>query len=628
MASCTYNPKINSVNPYAVLNVTQQSQNIVINKTTVRYELLLYRPSKISSSANKAYSIVVNGKTVKSGTTTIGGSGTKSIASGTAEIPHNADGTKSISFSFSLAFDIDWNAGHIGTGRANGSMTLTTIPRATTPTLNPARQEFGKSIVINLPKASTAFTHTLQHDFYAGTWTTFATKNVSNSLTLQIPIEWASKIPNTKEGGGRIKCITYNGNTVIGEKIVNFVAVVPSTMKPTIKDVLLSESVASIAEKFGYYVQNQSKLNISIDASGVNGSTIKSYRTTICGTNYSDKSFVSNALSQSGTISIVTVVTDSRGMSVSATKQVDVVAYNPPRVIAISSERGDDDGNPSAIGRTALINLDYIVTSLNNANTCKCDIYLKKTDDVDWELLDTKIDYVYKGILGYKEKYLEDFTYLVKVVICDFFNQIEVVYDGVPIAFTLYNVNRSGTNITFGGISKRTNERCFDFESPVYFKESILPYDGENADIGSASNPFSNGYFNNIYINGKSHGNAKVLWDNAFFMDGNPVQVATLTEAVSAQQHGIILVFSEYVNGAAANYSYQSFFVSKKEVEHRANVSHCFPLFGAEFAVTALKFLFIHDTKIVGDARNSTSGTKSGIAYDGKRFVMRTVYGI
>ena len=65
MASCTYNPGVDSYNPYAVLNVTHQSQNVETNKTVVRWELLLYRPSTIQSSAPKSYSIVIDGVTVK-----------------------------------------------------------------------------------------------------------------------------------------------------------------------------------------------------------------------------------------------------------------------------------------------------------------------------------------------------------------------------------------------------------------------------------------------------------------------------------------------------------------------------------------------------------------------------------
>ena len=46
-------------------------------------------------------------------------------------------------------------------------------------------------------------------------------------------------------------------------------------------------------------------------------------------------------------------------------------------------------------------------------------------------------------------------------------------------------------------------------------------------------------------------------------------QTATLSEKVSEQSSGIILVFSRYVDGAAQNYRINSFFISKMIVsEH------------------------------------------------------------
>lgn len=627
MASCKYNPGINSVNPYAVLNVTQQSQNVTTNKTIVRYELLLYRPSKISSSANKAYSIVVNGKTVKSGTTTIGGSGTKSIASGTTEITHNADGTKSIDFSFSLAFDIDWNVGHIGTGRANGSMTLTTIPRATTAVLTPSNVYLGGTINIDLSsRASSAFTHNLYWRF--GELTGTIGTGIATSASLKTEKSWASQIPNGSSGIGYIYCDTFNGNTKIGAKTVSFTANISTGMEPVIDSVSISEAVSGIYNQFYGYVQNKSQLLINISARGISGATIKSYKTVIDGVTYGGQEFTTSPVSKSGNVEISVSVTDSRGLTTTTTRTVNVMEYSPPRISQFTVIRGNADNTPNSIGNYAIMRIDFAISQLGGRNRNSYKIEYKSNDDYDYRLLGTYSGYEFSGIKNGGNILNGSNTYAFRLTVTDFFGDVVAEYDGVPTSSTLFNVNKEGTSMCFGAVSKRTTERCYDFEYPIYAKESVLPYDGENVDIGSASNPFSNGYFNNIYINGKSHGNAKVLWDNAFFMAGNPVQVATLTEAVSAQQHGIILVFSEYVNGAAANYSYQSFFVSKKEVEHRANVSHCFPLFGAEFAVTALKFLFIHDTKIVGDARNSTSGTKSGITYSGNRFVMRTVYGI
>ena len=95
MASITIGSTSGS-RPYCTLSVTQSSQNIANNSSTVSYSLVLHRPSAISSSATKKWSCTING-TVHSGSGTIGGSGNKTLLSGTQTISHNQDGTKSLS---------------------------------------------------------------------------------------------------------------------------------------------------------------------------------------------------------------------------------------------------------------------------------------------------------------------------------------------------------------------------------------------------------------------------------------------------------------------------------------------------------------------------------------------------
>ena len=193
MASITYNPGINSVNPTVTLTVTQTSQSVANNTSTVNYSLVINRPSAISSNASKSFSIIINGSTVKSGTTTIGGSGSKTIASGTTTISHNADGTKSINFSFSLTMNISWNGRYIGTASKSGSISLSTIPRASTITCSPTSVALGGKITVSINRASSSFTHTIQHDFYVGSWTTVATKTTSTSVSFNTSLSWASR---------------------------------------------------------------------------------------------------------------------------------------------------------------------------------------------------------------------------------------------------------------------------------------------------------------------------------------------------------------------------------------------------------------------------------------------------
>ena len=101
------------------------------NYTNINWELQLIAggAGKISSSANKKWSVTVNGNSY-SGTNKIGigNNETKTLASGTTKIPHNSDGTKTFSVSFSQQFDITFNS-YVGTVSGSASFTLDSIPR-------------------------------------------------------------------------------------------------------------------------------------------------------------------------------------------------------------------------------------------------------------------------------------------------------------------------------------------------------------------------------------------------------------------------------------------------------------------------------------------------------------------
>lgn len=101
------------------------------NYTNINWELQLIAggAGKISSSANKKWSVTVNGNSY-SGTNKIGigNNETKTLANGTTKIPHNSDGTKTFSVSFSQQFDITFNS-YVGTVSGSASFTLDSIPR-------------------------------------------------------------------------------------------------------------------------------------------------------------------------------------------------------------------------------------------------------------------------------------------------------------------------------------------------------------------------------------------------------------------------------------------------------------------------------------------------------------------
>lgn len=102
------------------------------NTSTISWQLRLFadKYGAIESTTTKAWSVTIDGVTYR-GTNTVGipEQSSKILASGTATIKHNADGTKLFYFSFSQAFNITFAGSNIGTIAGNGSATLDRIIR-------------------------------------------------------------------------------------------------------------------------------------------------------------------------------------------------------------------------------------------------------------------------------------------------------------------------------------------------------------------------------------------------------------------------------------------------------------------------------------------------------------------
>ena len=120
-----------------------------------------------------------------------------------------------------------------------------------------------------------------------------------------------------------------------------------------------------------------------------------------------------------------------------------------------------------------------------------------------------------------------------------------------------------------------------------------------------------------------------VLWgaDMSSGMCMTAEHTANLSEAVSAQRHGIVLVFCAYNGIDDTNYSWQSFFVPKQLVALSTS-GHTFTLSQEKFSYTGTKYLYIYDTYITGHSDNSLTGTNNGITYANNKFVLRYVIGV
>ena len=362
-------------------NWSQSSQSIANNNSVVSWSLqLIASGGSISSSASKSWSVTVNGSNY-SGTNTIGVSNgqTKSLASGSTTIAHNADGTKSFSFSFSQQFDINYSGvGWIGTKSGSGNGTLTTIPR--TSSVSSTNANIGENITITINRASSSFTHTLSYSF-CNLKGTIATKTSSTSVSWKLPTTFYAQIPNSKSSWGTITCDTYSGSTKIGSSTCRFdVYVKESTNKPGISATVVdvNDTTKALTGDENKLIRYYSKAKFKLTASPKNSSTITTRSVFYNGTTYkggSENSWIAN-FSEVVSGSYKFTVTDSRGFSNSLTVNKTLIEYVKLTCYMTVT-------NPTATGEcTITLNGNYFNGSFGATNNTLSVQY--KIDEGEW----------------------------------------------------------------------------------------------------------------------------------------------------------------------------------------------------------------------------------------------------
>lgn len=163
-------------NGYSIsLTLTQKSQSVDDNTTVIKwvYKISCGSAYYQNSSTKDTFKAVINGTTVLNTSKAISFSGANTsitIASGTLTVKHNSDGTKSISASCSYTPGKTANY-YPGSMSKSRSMTLTTIPRASVPSLvtypdTTESVEIGSKILVHMNRKSDSFTHTVKYSLY------------------------------------------------------------------------------------------------------------------------------------------------------------------------------------------------------------------------------------------------------------------------------------------------------------------------------------------------------------------------------------------------------------------------------------------------------------------------------
>lgn len=606
-------------------------------------------------------------------------SGSQQVMTQTVNVKHNSDGTKKMSCSAS--FVTGTASGTIG---ASFSASLTTIPRKSS--LSVANGKLGTKQTLTVAMASDAFTHTIAAKCGSAS-TTICTKSTSPSIDFTPPKSWASQNTTGTSVSVTYTITTYSGTTSIGSNSYVRTCLIHDAAKPSCT--ISVTDAMGYASTYGGYIKGLSKFKIEVTATQSYGSPIKTYKTTANGSTYKVASFTTAVLSSSCPATIYAEVTDARGRTSDndeASKTVTLLDYSVPMISKLTVHRSNEDGTANDQGEFVKVVFSGSVTAFNkgpdyteNTATYKLE-YKKRTektytviafDDCNNQYAVSDKTYIFAADSGS--------SYDVRVVVTDNFGNGSKATTA-STGFTIMHWLKTGLGMAIGKVAELENVLDIGFQTrfsggilhPVLEPETDLndvrtpnTYVGANVSSSNYLNcPITEGTFTLTVVGSGASGQVKqsiqtcnkqqsrtyeryyytdtwgewicvsdfrgtLLWNkDPLFMSGS--HEVKLSEPISKQRNGIVLVFSRYSSNTVQNYHFTYHFVPKLAVSMHGGCGSVFYMGDVEGGYIAAKYLYIRDTTITGNDCNVSvlTDTNSGIKYTNNATVLRYVIGV
>lgn len=445
-------------NGNVTMTMTRTSVNVDGNYDLWTATLTKYYKWNISSSATKYGSMWANGVLIWSGGVTIGGSGTKTLATVTnIKIPHDSNGSKHFDFSFSQELKVTLSGNYVGSVSASGGIDCDVIPRATKPYCTPGTVKFGESVTIKTPRASSDFGHVITYSFYDKT-EQIADNQWNDEFKWTVPTSLISKMPNASQFYICFRVDTYSrSGKFIGSNYCTLDVVLPSGYEPTVTGITYTNEDAAIAKRFGAstIIQSVSKVKCNVSTSTKNGATITYYQNEIDGQSIPGPNsfFTTQPLKSSGTVVLKSTVTDSRGQKATLSKNISVTEWWSPAVKNVTAQRWNVTSNKADDEGTAVkITYSFSVAPVANKNDKSVMIQYKNGET--WTTLATYTD-SYSGenkvYISSAGKFSTDNAYSFRVLVKDYFTTDGVAsYAAIAPSFKLLDFSADGRGIGVG----------------------------------------------------------------------------------------------------------------------------------------------------------------------------------
>lgn len=161
----------------------------------------------------------------------------------------------------------------------------------------------------------------------------------------------------------------YQTGTYVGSDAKNFTMLVPSSAVPSISTFTSTLNSNGVDASITKYVQNYSKCDLLSGASGALGSGIVLYEISGGGWYSASHNPTFGPFSQTGDITFIVKVTDTRGRTATQAVTINVLPYTPVSGASLAAYRSDGSGGADDEGTNVALRGKRIYSTLDGQNT-------------------------------------------------------------------------------------------------------------------------------------------------------------------------------------------------------------------------------------------------------------------
>lgn len=519
------------------------SQNIAGNFSTVNVQFYLQSLDAyggLNAPATNSGSININGNVYNfSANSNLAANQKKLIWSGSVNVPHNADGSKSFTITGNYNVNVTFSGVYHGNKTVSTGVDLNKISRPFSFITNAQDQTFDSPTTFNVSQNNSGLKANLYLHFGNKKLLLYSSVPIGSNFTVTVKgSDFADQITSNKLGRGNFVLETLSGTTVVGSNqvLVQFTLPNNATYQPTISSAAAIDTNTAVVAVTGsntLFVQGKSNIRLTVVATAKNGASIVGYQVVVAGqilsssSNIIDIPLATYELG-SGDITAVVTATDSRGYLSTKSVIFAIQLYAAPKITSFSAERNATTNTTLEVKK--VISVASIKNGITEKNTYTVTTRTKLTSAATWTVVKTETSTSANfNLTGYAT----DKSYDIQITVVDKFgtsvssqlsvSTVKVLMDlykdiGVGIG-KLYEDGRGVLDV--GGSSYYTG--------PVNFLGGIEPIRiPSTADLNNYVTPGM--YFNNLNVEATAIGNTPMNRAFSLFVEKHAGFKQTWTE--------------------------------------------------------------------------------------------------